>query len=284
MVLAYGVGRIMMVALAQLRDAVFARVSQRAVRELAGRTFRHLHALSLKFHLERRTGGLSRLRCPGAQAIEPGGPGGTDRVQQRARRSRVRVVRRVEHLLRRDEVEEAEQVDRAPDRGIEEDSRLARETAGQPGEVGDSRVRDDQLHLRVLADEPCEVIGDRRQATPAVNEDRHASLRRQCEDWLEPLVEVDSPRWGKFAMQNSFPKLSDTPYDDAMAMPRGIAGRSPDAVRAGKALLNGLFNQGAAEQFAAERHHIGSLIGRPNQMEAVMSNFEQRPANFVDPG
>jgi enoyl-CoA hydratase/carnithine racemase len=78
-------------------------------------------------------------------------------------------------------------------------------------------------------------------------------------------------------------RLSDHPYDDAMAMAREIAGRSPDAVRAGKALLNGLFNQGAAEQFAAERKYIGSLIGRPNQMEAVMSNFEKRPANFIDP-
>ena len=78
-------------------------------------------------------------------------------------------------------------------------------------------------------------------------------------------------------------RLSDQPYDDAMAMAREIAGRSPDAVRAGKALLNGLFNQGAAEQFAAERKYIGSLIGRPNQMEAVMSNFEKRPANFIDP-
>jgi enoyl-CoA hydratase/carnithine racemase len=78
-------------------------------------------------------------------------------------------------------------------------------------------------------------------------------------------------------------KLSETPYDDAMAMAREIAGRSPDAVRAGKALLNGLLNQGAAEQFAAERHYIGSLIGRPNQVEAVMSNFEKRPANFIDP-
>ena len=78
-------------------------------------------------------------------------------------------------------------------------------------------------------------------------------------------------------------RLSDNPYDDAMAMAREIAGRSPDAVRAGKALLNGLFNQGAAEQFAAERKYIGSLIGRPNQMEAVMSNFEKRPANFIDP-
>ena len=78
-------------------------------------------------------------------------------------------------------------------------------------------------------------------------------------------------------------KLSETPYDDAMAMAREIAGRSPDAVRAGKALLNGLLNQGAAEQFSAERHYIASLIGRPNQIEAVMSNFEKRPANFIDP-
>lgn len=78
-------------------------------------------------------------------------------------------------------------------------------------------------------------------------------------------------------------KLSETPYDDAMAMAREIAGRSPDAVRAGKALLNGLFNQGAADQFAAERQAIGSLIGRANQKEAVMANFEKRAPNFVDP-
>ena len=78
-------------------------------------------------------------------------------------------------------------------------------------------------------------------------------------------------------------RLSDNPFDDAMAMAREIAGRSPDAVRAGKALLNGLFNQGAAAQFAAERHYIGSLVGRPNQAEAVMANFEKRPPKFVDP-
>jgi ATP-binding cassette, subfamily B, heavy metal transporter len=70
LVLAYGVGRIMMVLLAQIRDAVFARVSQRAVRELAVRTFRHLHALSLKFHLERRTGGLSRIVSRGTMGID----------------------------------------------------------------------------------------------------------------------------------------------------------------------------------------------------------------------
>ena len=79
-------------------------------------------------------------------------------------------------------------------------------------------------------------------------------------------------------------KLSESPYDDAMAMAREIAGRSPDAVRAGKALLNGLFNEGAAQQFAAERQAIGSLIGRANQKEAVMANFEKRAPNFSDAG
>ena len=70
LVLAYGVGRIMMVVLAQIRDAIFAKVSQRAVRELAVRTFRHLHALSLKFHLERRTGGLARIVSRGTMGID----------------------------------------------------------------------------------------------------------------------------------------------------------------------------------------------------------------------
>jgi ATP-binding cassette, subfamily B, heavy metal transporter len=70
MVLAYGAGRIFMVVFAQLRDAVFARVGQRAVRELATTTFRHLHALSLKFHLERRTGSLSRVISRGIGGVD----------------------------------------------------------------------------------------------------------------------------------------------------------------------------------------------------------------------
>lgn len=79
-------------------------------------------------------------------------------------------------------------------------------------------------------------------------------------------------------------RLSDDPHSDAMAMAREIAGRSPDAVRAAKQLLNGLFHKGAADQFAAERHHIGTLVGRPNQAEAVMSNFEKRAPRWVMPG
>ena len=77
-------------------------------------------------------------------------------------------------------------------------------------------------------------------------------------------------------------KLSATPYDDAMAMARDIAGRSPDAVRGAKALINGLLHDRAAEQFAAERRVIGSLIGGKNQVEAVMANFEKRAPDFVD--
>jgi ABC-type transport system involved in Fe-S cluster assembly fused permease/ATPase subunit len=70
MVVAYGFGRIMMVAFAQARDALFAKVGQSAVRQLAIKTFRHLHALSLRFHLERRTGGLSRIIERGTKGID----------------------------------------------------------------------------------------------------------------------------------------------------------------------------------------------------------------------
>jgi ATP-binding cassette subfamily B protein len=70
LIIAFGVGRILMVALGQVRDAVFAPVSQNAVRALALQTFRHLHALSLRFHLERRTGGLSRVIERGTKAID----------------------------------------------------------------------------------------------------------------------------------------------------------------------------------------------------------------------
>ena len=70
LVLAYGVGRIMMVVFAQLRDAFFAKVGQHAVRQLAIRTFRHLHELSLRFHLDRRTGRLSRVIERGTKGVD----------------------------------------------------------------------------------------------------------------------------------------------------------------------------------------------------------------------
>src|SRR5262249_26034939 len=57
MTAAYAATRILMAALTQLRDGLFARVAMHAVRLLAHRTFEHMHQLSLRFHLERKTGG-----------------------------------------------------------------------------------------------------------------------------------------------------------------------------------------------------------------------------------
>nr|WP_244303537.1 ABC transporter ATP-binding protein/permease [Roseibium sediminis] len=70
LVLAYNVARVLAVAFNQLRDALFAQVGQHAVRQLAIITFRHLHRLSLRFHLARRTGGLSRVIERGVKGIE----------------------------------------------------------------------------------------------------------------------------------------------------------------------------------------------------------------------
>jgi enoyl-CoA hydratase/carnithine racemase len=77
--------------------------------------------------------------------------------------------------------------------------------------------------------------------------------------------------------------VTETPRDDAMALAAEIAGRSPDAVRGAKALLNRLANADAGEQFAEERRVIGGLIGTPNQVETVKANFEQRPPVYTDP-
>jgi ABC-type transport system involved in Fe-S cluster assembly fused permease/ATPase subunit len=70
LVLAYNLARLLQAGLNQLRDALFASVGQHAVRQLAYRTFVHMHQLSLRFHLERRTGGLSRIIERGTKGIE----------------------------------------------------------------------------------------------------------------------------------------------------------------------------------------------------------------------
>ncbi|HNB25909.1 MAG TPA: ABC transporter ATP-binding protein/permease [Alphaproteobacteria bacterium] len=70
LLLAYGVARVTTQLFSELRDGIFARVAQRAIRNVALQTFRHLHALSLKFHLDRQTGGLTRAIERGAKGIE----------------------------------------------------------------------------------------------------------------------------------------------------------------------------------------------------------------------
>jgi ATP-binding cassette, subfamily B, heavy metal transporter len=67
---AYGGTRILMAMLTQVRDGIFAKVAMHAVRRLAFRTFEHMHMLSLRFHLERKTGGLTRVLERGRNGIE----------------------------------------------------------------------------------------------------------------------------------------------------------------------------------------------------------------------
>jgi ATP-binding cassette subfamily B protein len=66
----YGISRVAQQAFAELRDFFFARVGQRAIRAVGLKTFRHLHSLSLRFHLDRQTGGLSRAIERGVKGIE----------------------------------------------------------------------------------------------------------------------------------------------------------------------------------------------------------------------
>jgi enoyl-CoA hydratase/carnithine racemase len=78
-------------------------------------------------------------------------------------------------------------------------------------------------------------------------------------------------------------ELSDRPLEDATALARVIAGRSPDAVRAAKQLLNNSGLVPLAEGLANEMAASSGLMGRPNQIEAVMAKLQKRPPQFQDP-
>ncbi len=69
-ILAYGLFRLSTLAFNQLRDALFARVAQHAVRTLARQVFDHLHALSIRFHLSRKTGALNRFIDRGTNSVQ----------------------------------------------------------------------------------------------------------------------------------------------------------------------------------------------------------------------
>jgi len=68
--LAYGLARLMTVGFQQLRDVVFTRVGQRALRQLALETFTHIHRLSMRYHITRKTGGLSRIIERGVKGVD----------------------------------------------------------------------------------------------------------------------------------------------------------------------------------------------------------------------
>ncbi|KOF54003.1 metal ABC transporter permease [Achromobacter sp. DMS1] len=69
-ILAYGAARVLSLLFAELRDALFARVGQHAIRAVGLRIFRHLHGLALRFHLSRQTGGLTRSIERGTKGIQ----------------------------------------------------------------------------------------------------------------------------------------------------------------------------------------------------------------------
>ncbi|WP_121634391.1 ABCB family ABC transporter ATP-binding protein/permease [Tropicibacter alexandrii] len=68
--IAYGVARLLTVGFQQLRDGVFAKVGQRALRTLALETFTHIHRLSMRYHITRKTGGLSRIIERGVKGVD----------------------------------------------------------------------------------------------------------------------------------------------------------------------------------------------------------------------
>ena len=77
--------------------------------------------------------------------------------------------------------------------------------------------------------------------------------------------------------------VADSPGDEALSIARMIAGRNPDAVRAGKKLLNDSVFSSTYDGLVAESNCSRALLGTPNQIEAVMSTFERRPAAFSKP-
>ena len=75
-------------------------------------------------------------------------------------------------------------------------------------------------------------------------------------------------------------RLAAEPLAEALQMAREIAGKSPDAIRAGKRLLNAALSQSAADLLVAESVEQRALIGGANQTEAVRANIERRPPQF----
>jgi enoyl-CoA hydratase/carnithine racemase len=78
-------------------------------------------------------------------------------------------------------------------------------------------------------------------------------------------------------------RTSDTPYEAAHELAREIAARSPDAVRAAKRLLDSTRTLGTAEGLRLEEEIQRTVIGKPNQLEAVRANMEKREPKFEDP-
>ena len=76
--------------------------------------------------------------------------------------------------------------------------------------------------------------------------------------------------------------VSETPLEDAMKLAREIAGRSPDAVQRAKKLINAMQAKTPSEMLQLESDLQSEIIGKPNQIEAIMAGLEKRAGNFKD--
>jgi enoyl-CoA hydratase/carnithine racemase len=79
-------------------------------------------------------------------------------------------------------------------------------------------------------------------------------------------------------------RVADDPHTEAMALALAIAGKHPQAVRGMKRLANAMYEEGATDLLMAESREQAAVIRTPNQVEAVMANFEKRAPVFVDEG
>src|SRR5262249_38414249 len=120
--------------------------------------------------------------------VEADGLRDAQRKEERAGLLSVRIVGRVDDLLRRHEAQEAEQVDRAPDGRVEEAPPLSGEGVRGVREVGVAGGGEDRLRPGVVVSELFESRRDRRQAAAGMDEDRDAAVGRECEDGDEALV------------------------------------------------------------------------------------------------
>ena len=112
------------------------------------------------------------------------------------------------------------------------------------------------------------------------------ALRRLVSlDVAKKLVFSGEPVSGEMAVRLGLgTELSDEPLQDALALARTIAGRSPDAIRAAKRLLNGSVRVPVPEGLANEFKESAALMGTPNQIESVVAKLQKRTPNFADPG
>ncbi|HOO46569.1 MAG TPA: crotonase/enoyl-CoA hydratase family protein [Deltaproteobacteria bacterium] len=78
-------------------------------------------------------------------------------------------------------------------------------------------------------------------------------------------------------------RVCEKPYDDAMALAKEIASKNPDAVRAAKKLLNGVWHGDSARGFMMESELMMTIMGTPNQLEAITANFTGQAPAFKDP-